>query len=258
MKRLVVFTGNLSFSVRKGIVELLAALADAEVLIVHETPRKPISKVIRSQRMNLKKNGWRWIPYQTEDIIIRILQRFSVEPKTAAGAPGLQYETTNLLDLPGVQHLPCTSMHDQEILQKITHFAPDLGLSLAAPILKEPLFSIPAHGTINLHKGKVPDYRGMPPAFWELWNGEKEVGCTIHKVEAGLDTGDVLLQSVVPVQEYSTVKGLQLCLDELGVQMMVDAVKSIFDGSANWQKQATGGNTYRKPTLKQIGNSIAG
>jgi peptidoglycan/xylan/chitin deacetylase (PgdA/CDA1 family)/folate-dependent phosphoribosylglycinamide formyltransferase PurN len=252
MKRLVVFTGNLSFSVRKGIAELLTALDDIEVLIVHQTPRKPISKLIRNQRINLKKNGWRWIPYQTEDIIKRILQRFSIEPNTAAEAPGLAYETETLLHTPGVQHLPCTNMHDEEILQKITLFAPDLGISLAAPILKEPLFSIPVHGTINLHKGKAPDYRGMPPAFWELWNGEKEVGCTIHKVEAGLDTGAVLLQSVIPVQEYSTVKGLQLCLDELGVAMMIDAVRSIFDGSAKWQKQAAGGTTYRKPTLKQI------
>jgi methionyl-tRNA formyltransferase len=60
---------------------------------------------------------------------------------------------------------------------QIRDFAPDLGLSLAASILKESLFSIPHLLTLNLHKGRLPGYRGMPPAFWKLRNGSNVLRC---------------------------------------------------------------------------------
>src|SRR5688572_31504720 len=54
------------------------------------------------------------------------------------------------------------------------------------------------------HKGRVPDYRGMPPAFWELWNDETSVGCTVHWVAEKLDTGDVVRETTVRRDRKST------------------------------------------------------
>ena len=79
------------------------------------------------------------------------------------------------------------SINSPAASRAVTAFEPDIGLSLAAPILKKRLFAIPTLGTLNLHKGKVPEYRGMPPAFWEMRNGEASVGCTVHWVEERLD-----------------------------------------------------------------------
>ncbi len=98
-----------------------------------------------------------------------------------------EYTFSSLKSHHNLRLLQVTNIHAETTVKTVTEFEPDLGLSLAAPILRYPLFSIPRLGTVNLHKGKVPDYRGMPPAFWELWNDEKSIGCTVHWVNDKLD-----------------------------------------------------------------------
>ena len=68
MKKIVVFTGNLSFSVRKGIVEIIDHYPDTQLLIAHQAPKKKIKQLAKNQWRNVKKNGWRWIPYQSLEI----------------------------------------------------------------------------------------------------------------------------------------------------------------------------------------------
>lgn len=252
MEKIVIFTGNISsYSVRKGIVEIVNDYPEIQLLIVHNSPRKSVKKLLKNQWINIKKNGWRWIPYQSIDLYKRIIQRFFPEDIKNNSTLGSQYELSNIKRLPNIQIFTCSNLHDNEALEKVRLFQPNLGISLAAPILKPSLFTIPLLGTINLHKGKVPLYRGMPPAFWELWNGEREVGCTIHKMETGLDTGDILIQCVIPVSKYSTVNGMQLVLDEKGVLITLQAIGLLAKGEPEWIKQQEGGQTFRKPTLKQ-------
>ncbi len=150
-----------------------------------------------------------------------------------------------------IQLLKVANIRSADTLEAVDGFAPDLGLSLAAPILPRSLFARPRLGTVNLHKGKLPDYRGMPPAFWELWNGEKSVGCTVHWVDDHLDTGDLVCTTEVAGERFSTVRGLQIGLDEVGVDLMREAVEKILRGNANSCAQAPGGRTYRKPSLAQ-------
>ncbi len=253
MEKIVIFTGNLTYSVRKGIVEICNNYPKTRILIAHQSPKKPIKKLLKNQWVNIRKNGWRWIPYQSSDIYNRVIHKILRESNAIknSSCPGSQYDWQSIKKLPNIHYHICNNLHDKETLRRIISFNPDLGISLAAPILKAPLFTIPSLGTINLHKGKVPFYRGMPPAFWELWNNENEVGCTIHKVEAGLDTGDVLVKSSIPISKYSTVKGMQLALDEMGVLLTIRAIRLMAEGNPAWKKQQNGGKTYRKPTLKQ-------
>jgi peptidoglycan/xylan/chitin deacetylase (PgdA/CDA1 family) len=143
-------------------------------------------------------------------------------------------------------------LHAGSTLDLVREFEPALGLALASPILRHELFSIPRFGTLNLHKGKVPQYRGMPPAFWELWNDEGEVGCTVHRVDEKLDTGDVVCAATVNRQRYSTLRGLQLALDEAGIRLMRQAVHETLSGSAVVRPQGSTGTTFRKPTLAQV------
>src|SRR4029450_566813 len=103
----------------------------------------------------------------------------------------------SLQRLTNVHFMSVSDIHSESTLEAVRAFAPSLGLSLAAPILRESLFAIPELGTLNLHQGKLPEYRGMPPAFWELWNGADSVGCTVHLVDARLDTGAVVAETSV-------------------------------------------------------------
>lgn len=249
--RIAVFSGDVSFSVRKGLVALADEFPHVSWLVVEARPKKPISRLLRNQWRNLRKNGWRWIPYQLTDIVSRLASRFKSDNPRLPNRPGTQYELDALINRPGFSYLRVGNMHGEDVIKAVREFSPDLGLSLAAPILKPVLFAIPKLGTINLHKGKLPYYRGMPPAFWELFNGEKEVGCSVHKVLEGLDTGPLLVESSVSVERWSTVKGLQLQLDELGVKLMVEAVRLLHTGTEEWKPQAQGGRTFSKPTLGQ-------
>lgn len=61
-------------------------------------------------------------------------------------------------------------------------------------ILKSELIHLPKRGCINLHGGKLPDYRGVAPINWQIINGEKEGGCCILYVDEGIDTGDIIIQ----------------------------------------------------------------
>ncbi len=251
IERIVVFTSDPRYSVEQGVRALAEAFPDVSLLVMRHRPHKPLSRLVRNQVRNLRINGWRWIPYQVADIAARLGAR--LRRSRACGAVTGSGPAARLRP-PAVDTVEVVSVddvHGAASLARVREFAPDLGISLAAPILKESLFAIPRLGTLNLHKGKVPHYRGMPPAFWELHNGEREVGCTVHKVESKLDTGAILLEASVPVQKHSTVRGMQILLDELGVTMVCDAVRLLSRGEAQWREQPAGGKTYRKPTLQQ-------
>src|SRR5438876_9624087 len=162
--KVVVVTGNLTYSVRKVIVEIDRAIRDLSWLIVLESPKRTVTKLARNQWRNLRRNGWRWIPYQVDGVVQRIRSRFG---SPVASAPlGSEYRTSALRSRENIRILQVDNFHDEKTLNIVQEFAPDLGLSLAAPILKRSLFSIPRLGTLNLHKGALPMYRGMPPAFW--------------------------------------------------------------------------------------------
>ena len=250
LRRLVVFTGDLSYATRKAIVEVDRAAGAATWLIVVSSGPKPVSILLRNQWRNLVRNGWRWIPYQCADIAHRLFPGEVSAPTVEM--PGYEYSLAAFDMRPNFELLRVGDLHADSTLAAVARFRPELGLSLAAPILREALFTIPALGTLNLHKGRVPDYRGMPPAFWELWNGEPEIGCTVHWVDKSLDTGAVAAESAVACQCYSTLRGLQLLLDELAVELLKDAVTQVLRGTAAAKPQAQGGRTNRKPTLAQM------
>ena len=249
-RRIVVFTGNLAFSVRKGIVEIDRSIPGLSWLVVLHSPRRTPAQLLRNQWRNMRRNGWRWIPYQLADLWQRVFT-----PSTHAGescGPGAEFSMAALAARPNLRVLKVVDIHARETIDDVRAFQPHVGLSLAAPILRRELFAIPTVGTVNLHKGKVPDYRGMPPAFWELWNDEESVGCTVHWVDDRLDTGAVAAETVVEREKYSTFRGLQLRLDEIGVELMRHVIGEIFKGMRPATPQRPGGRTYRKPTLAQM------
>lgn len=251
MNKIAIFTGNLTFSMRKALVVLLDEFPSTEFLVMHHQPRKKLKRVARSQWRHLSKNGWRWVPHKVSQVAGPVCKRLRYVPPKRSDFPGTQFDADNIFRNDRIEYFETKWIHGKSSIGRLTEFTPDLGISLAGPILRPQLFEIPRLGTINLHKGKVPDYRGMPPAFWELWNDELEVGVTIHRVEKGLDTGEILLERTLPRQKFSTVQGMQIGLDELGVEMVCEAVQLLTTEQAKWKPQPAGGNTYTTPTLKQ-------
>jgi peptidoglycan/xylan/chitin deacetylase (PgdA/CDA1 family) len=247
---IVVFTGSFSHSVRRNIVEIDRAIPDLRWLVVQHSPPRSLGRLLRNQWLNLRRHGWRWIPYQFADAWNRL--RSTREPPVGPDVCGAQYTKAGLEARRNVELLRVADLHGDDTLRAVERFDAELGLSLAAPILRTSLFRMPRLGTLNLHKGKVPDYRGMPPAFWELWNDEGSIGCTVHWVDERLDTGDIVVQTTIDRERHATLRGLQLRLDEVGIRLMKEAVANELDGVAQRMPQLAGGKTYRKPRLADV------
>lgn len=136
----------------------------------------------------------------------------------------------------------------------------DLGVVLGTNILKESVFKVPRLGSINLHQGLAPYYRGCPAVFWELFNGEREVGLTVHFVESKVDTGEIILQRAVPLEyDYSYGLDFDRFINDYRAglvgrcaQLVADAVKAIAEGTATPRPQDTSlGKRYRLPIKKE-------
>lgn len=249
-QRLVVFTGDLSYTVRRNIIDLDDRLSGLEWLILVHQPRRTLAQVVKSLRFNLRKHGWRWISYQLTTQLARLL--FSPLATPPADAPGGEYEPQALSRRGNVRVATVNDIHAPDSLAMVREFAPQLALSLAAPILKSELFGLPSLGTINLHKGKLPGFRGMPPGFWEVWSGQDSVGVSVHRVNEKLDQGELLAETSVKCERYSTPRGLQLRLDELGSELVCAVTEQLLAGCAPQMPQPTDdGKTWRKPTLAQ-------
>jgi methionyl-tRNA formyltransferase len=77
--------------------------------------------------------------------------------------------------------------------------APDVGVIYGAPVLRQELFEIPRLGTLGIHHGRVPHYRGKKTTFWEIYNGERVAGVTIQRVNKGIDTGEIVRRGEVEI-----------------------------------------------------------
>jgi folate-dependent phosphoribosylglycinamide formyltransferase PurN len=142
-----------------------------------------------------------------------------------------------------------TNIHAHQVLEQVKSLEPDLGLIYGSPILKPELFEIPKLGTLGIHHGKVPEYRGNKTTFWMMYNGEKFAGVTIQKVNKGLDTGTIVKTGEVKAyrRPYQTVFHE---LEALGVELFIQAILEVKHGIAEYKPQ-TGvkGKLYRNPKL---------
>lgn len=122
-------------------------------------------------------------------------------------------------------------IHDPEVIERVRRMEADLGLIYGAPILRPELFNTPRLGTLGIHHGTLPHYRGRKTTFWEMFNGEPTAGVAIQRVNANLDAGDILAEGGVPIgrRGYYTVDRE---VHELGVQLYLDTILAIRRGIA--------------------------
>jgi folate-dependent phosphoribosylglycinamide formyltransferase PurN len=143
-------------------------------------------------------------------------------------------------------------IHADAVLERVRSLAPDLGLIYGSPILKPTLFETPTLGTLGIHHGKVPEYRGKKTTFWAMYNGERIAGVTIQKINAGLDTGEVVKAGEVSIagKSYSRVWHE---LEELGLDLYTYAILEVKGGKANFRPQeGKKGKLYRDPGIQDI------
>ncbi len=131
----------------------------------------------------------------------------------------------------GVPVLCPASVNSAESLAEIGRFAADLHVSMSYDqILRKDILGLPPRGTLNCHAGALPFYRGRNPLTWAIINGEKEFGVTVHWVDLGIDTGDIVRQVKVPIGPNDTYAGcLDLGMIDVCADTLVKAVSDVYD-----------------------------
>jgi folate-dependent phosphoribosylglycinamide formyltransferase PurN len=141
------------------------------------------------------------------------------------------------------------NIHSPEVVQQVSELQPDLGLIYGSPILKPELFEIPRLGTLGIHHGKVPEYRGTKTTFWMMYNGERCVGVTIQKVNKGLDTGSVVKTGEVRSYRRAYLPVLRES-EALGIDLYLQAVLEVKHGVAEIKPQiGVRSKLYRTPKV---------
>ena len=120
-----------------------------------------------------------------------------------------------------------------EALDQLRLIKPDLLVVVAfGQLLSKDLLTIPALGTINIHGSLLPAYRGAAPIQRALMNGEKESGITIMYLDAGMDSGDMILKAAIGLDENETFGSLHDRLCQLGSDLLLKALPLIQSGEA--------------------------
>jgi methionyl-tRNA formyltransferase len=146
------------------------------------------------------------------------------------------------------------------LLQKIK---PDVLKIITGEIIRRPVLEIPAIGTVNTHAGILPDYRGIDSAYWAVIEGKKhEIGVTVHFVDEGIDTGEILVTNRLQIAGRSSRSEiLYRNHHELKWQSAAEALRLLQSGSKASRKQIPqGGKQYFEmhPKLLAIVDEILG
>ena len=104
-------------------------------------------------------------------------------------------------------------------------------------IIPQNIIDLPKHGILNVHASLLPKYRGAAPIQWAIANGETETGVTIMRIDAGLDTGDMLLKMPLTVGPEETAAELSARMAPLGADLLLRAVGEIECGTVMREKQ---------------------
>ena len=122
-------------------------------------------------------------------------------------------------------------------------------------IIPARLLGIPRLGWINLHASLLPKYRGAAPIQWAIANGESVTGITTMRIDAGMDTGDILLQHETPIGTTETTPQLAERISELGAPLVAETLRGLRDNSLKPQPQDHSASTPA-PLLKKEDGQI--
>jgi methionyl-tRNA formyltransferase len=117
-------------------------------------------------------------------------------------------------------------------------------------IIPQWMLDLPPFGNINLHASLLPKYRGAAPIQWAIANGESVTGVTTMRIDAGLDTGDILLQRELSIAADDTAETVAPRLASIGADLVVETLRGLQDGSLHPRRQDSSQATLA-PILKK-------
>ena len=146
-------------------------------------------------------------------------------------------------------------VRDPEFIQVMKELNPDVIVVVAfGQIIPKEILYMPKYGCINVHASLLPAYRGAAPIQWAVINGDKVSGVTTMQMNEGLDTGDMIMKTEVPLAEDETGGSLHDKLAKAGAKLCVETLKALEDKTATWETQGESPTAYAKMLDKKLGD----
>lgn len=143
----------------------------------------------------------------------------------------------------------------EEFVEALEALHPDLMVVVAfGKILSQRILDIPSYGCINVHASLLPKYRGAAPMQWSIINGEHRTGITTMFMDAGLDTGDMLLKQELEITENMTLEELHDALMGMGANVLIETLEQLSNGTLKRIPQTDEGSCYATMIGKETGN----
>lgn len=155
----------------------------------------------------------------------------------------------------GIPVFQPVKVREESFISKLKEMNPE-GIVVAAfgQILPKAILDLPKYGCINIHASLLPKYRGAAPIQWALIDGETETGLTTMMMDTGLDTGDMLEQVVIPIEDGETGGSLHDKLSLAGGPLILSTLKKAEEGSLSPIPQKESETCYAKMLTKSIGD----
>ena len=143
---------------------------------------------------------------------------------------------------------------DPAFVESLRDLQPEVIVVIAfGQILSRDILDLPPYGCINIHASLLPTYRGAAPIQWAVIDGEKETGVTTMMMDVGLDTGDMLEKTIIPLDPKETGGSLFDKLSQAGGPLILSTLEKLKAGTAVRTPQTDEDSTYAKMLTKSLG-----
>lgn len=140
------------------------------------------------------------------------------------------------LNLPVTQ--PDRIKNNEEFRAQLAAIKPDAIIVVGyGRIIPSWMLDLPPHGNINLHASLLPKHRGAAPIQWAIANGETTTGVSTMRIDAGLDTGDILLQKEFPIAPDATAETVAPELAAIGADLMIETLRGLKERTIQPRRQ---------------------
>ena len=137
----------------------------------------------------------------------------------------------------GLHILQPEKLKNPEFIEQLKSLHADLQIVVAFRMLPEIVWNMPPMGTLNLHGSLLPQYRGAAPINWAIINGEAYTGVTTFKLKHEIDTGDILLNEKITIEDNETAGSLHDKMKEIGAAVLLQTVKGLAEESITEKPQ---------------------
>lgn len=214
-----------------------------EILVITESPQSKLELV----RRRLRRLGWPTVVGQLffQMMIQPVVHSLSGKRWNSI----LREKHLNAAEIPNNTLQKIASANSKECVKLIQKFQPDLVLLSGTRILKKEVLDRIACPVVNIHAGITPAYRGVHGAYWALINNDIEnCGVTLHFVDSGIDTGEIIDQSKITPSANDNFSTYPLLQVAAGIEMLKKHLRHIVSGEVKTQSTAGESRLWYHPT----------